>query len=178
MSMHIDVFFLKKGLDISKQVYLTVIFRCDQGMANTLSICENVSKEFKKTNPTTANILTKSDNARSCYGNSVFGGLFKVCKHAGFQLRRTDYNEPCRGKNQYDRESAAAKSIINSFADAGNDLMTAEDVYKALQYGNGMQGTKVYVLQIDDDNTSSSVETIRNVSYYHSVKYFEEYMLL
>ena len=42
MSMHIDVFFLKKRLDISKQVRLTVIYQCDQGMANTLSICENV----------------------------------------------------------------------------------------------------------------------------------------
>ena len=40
--MHIDAFFLKKGLDISKQVYITVIYRCVQGMANTLSICENV----------------------------------------------------------------------------------------------------------------------------------------
>ena len=57
MSMHIDVFFLKKGLDISKQVYLTVIYRCDQGMANTLSICENVLKEFKKANPTITTFL-------------------------------------------------------------------------------------------------------------------------
>ena len=29
MSMHTDVFFPKKGLDISKQVYLTVIYQCD-----------------------------------------------------------------------------------------------------------------------------------------------------
>ena len=57
MSMHIDVFFLKKGLDISKQVYLTVIYRCDQGMANTLSICKNVLKEFKKANPTITTFL-------------------------------------------------------------------------------------------------------------------------
>ena len=115
MSMHIDAFFLKKGLDVSKQVYLTVIYRCDQGMANTLSIWENVLKEFTKTNPTITNIFTKSDNAGSYHGNCIFEGLFKVCKHAGFQLMRTDYNEPCRGKDQCDRESTAIKSIINSF---------------------------------------------------------------
>ena len=56
--------------------------------------------------------------------------------------------------------------------------MTAEDLYKALHYGNGMQDTKVCVLQIDGDNTSLSGEAIRNVRYYHSLKYFEEYMLL
>ena len=64
----------------------------------------------------------------------IFEGLFKVCKHAGFQLMRKDYNEPCRGKDKCHRESAAAKSIINSFVDASNDLMTAEDVYKVLHY--------------------------------------------
>ena len=147
-------------------------------MANTPSICENVLKEFKKTNPTITNIFTKSDNAGSYHGSCIFEGLFKVCKHAGFRLMRTDYNEPCRGKDQCDQESAAAKSIINSFVDAGNDLMTAEDVYKALHYGNGMQDTKVCVLQIDGDNTSLSGKAIRNVSHYHSIKYFEEYVLL
>ena len=121
-----DVYFLKKGLDISKQVNLTVIYQCDHRMANTLSIYENVLKEFTKTYPTITNIFTKSDNAGSYYENCIFEGLFEVCKHAGFQLIRTGYNEPCRGKDQCDRESAAAKSIINSFVDAVNDLMTAE----------------------------------------------------
>ena len=56
--------------------------------------------------------------------------------------------------------------------------MTVKDVYKALHYGNGMQDTKVCVLQIDGDNKLSSGKAIRNVSYYHSIKYFAEYMLL
>ena len=81
---------------------------------------------------------------------------------------RTDYNEPCRGKDQCDRESTATKSIINSFLDVG----------KALHYGNVMQGTKVCILQIDGDSILLSNEAIRNVSYYHSLKYFEKYMLL
>ena len=110
-------------------------------MANTLSICKNVLKEFKKAYPTITNIFTKSDNAGSNNGNCIFEGLFKVYKHAGFQLMRTDYDEPCRGKDQCDQERAADKSIINNFVDAGNDLMIAEDVYKALHYGNGMQDT-------------------------------------
>ena len=168
----------KKWIDTSKQVYLTVIYRCDQGMNNTLSCCENVLKEFQKTNPTITNIFTKSDNAVSYHGNGIFESLFEVCKHAGFQLMRTNYNETCRGKDQCDRESSVAKNIINSFDDAGNDLITAEDVHKALHYRNGMQDTKVCVLQIDGDNTSLSGEVIRNVGYYHSIKYFEEYMLL
>ena len=71
-------------------------------MANTLSICKNVLKEFKKTNPTITNIFTMSDNAGSYHGSCISEGLFKVCKHAGFQLMRTDHDEPCRGKEQCD----------------------------------------------------------------------------
>ena len=41
-----------------------------------------------------------------------------------------------------------------------------------------MPDRKVCVLQIDGENTSLSGEAIRNKSYYHSIKYFEEYMLL
>ena len=51
-------------------------------------------------------------------------------------------------------------------------------MYKTFHYGNGMPDRKVCVLQIDGENTSLSGEAIRNKSYYHSIKYFEEYMLL
>ena len=63
------------------------------------------------------------------------------------------------------------RSIINSFVDAGNDLVSAEDVYQALHYGNRMKDTSVCVLQIDEDNTQLSGEKIKNVSNYHSVCY-------
>ena len=56
-----------------------------------------------------------------------------------FKLVRYDFNEPCRGKDQCDREAAGAKSLIQSYVDAGHDLECAEDIYTALHYGNGMK---------------------------------------
>ena len=173
MSMHVDVFFIKDGDAVKKQVFFTIVYRCEQGMASTLCICENVLKEFKKNNPHISKVFTKSDNAGSYHGNFIFEALYNVCKDVNLQLLRSDYNEPCRGKDQCDRESAAAKSIINSYVD---DLVTAEDVFAALHYGNGMKDSKVAVVQIDADNICLSGETIKNVSTFHSIEFFEKYM--
>ena len=178
MSMHVDVFFVKRDNDISKQVFITVIYWCDQGIASSLCISEHVLKEFKKSNPVITKIFTKSDNASSYHGNFIFEALHKVCKGENFQLLRTDYNEPSKGKDQCDRESAAARNIINSFVNAGNDLTTAEDVYTALHYGNGLSNAKVSVLQINGSKTLLSGKIIKNVSSYHSIQYFAEHMKL
>ena len=65
--------------------------------------------------------------------------LYHICRRYDVKLLRQDYNEPCKGKDQCNQESAAAKTIIRSYVDAGNDLMNAEDVYNALHYNFGVQ---------------------------------------
>ena len=55
--------------------------------------------------------------------------LFKVCQKNGVNLLRYDFNEPCKGKNQCDRESATSKSLMSSYNDAGSDIIIAEDIY-------------------------------------------------
>ena len=42
-------------------------------------------------------------------------------------MLRYDFNEPCKGKDQFDRESAGAKAVINSYVSSGNDVMRADD---------------------------------------------------
>ena len=64
-----------------------------------------------------------------------------MCQEEGVQLLRYDFNEPCKGKDECDRESASDKTIIRSYVDAGNDLMSAEDVFNAVNYGFGVKDT-------------------------------------
>ena len=46
--------------------------------------------------------------------------ILQICKNENITLLIYDYNEPCCGKDQCDMESAAAKSLLRSFVDAGN----------------------------------------------------------
>ena len=67
-------------------------------------------------------MFTKSDNAGCYQGNLSAEAIYKICKGRNIKLLRHDYNEPCCGKDQCDRESAAAKTILRSYVDSGNDL--------------------------------------------------------
>ena len=53
-------------------------------------------------------------------------------------LKQYDYNEPAHAKDQCDREPADAKSLIQSYVDAGHDLVLAGDA-DALKYGSGLK---------------------------------------
>ena len=46
ISLHGDVFFMKKNHILHKQVYFTTSYRCDQGTVDTLSIAD-IDKIFK-----------------------------------------------------------------------------------------------------------------------------------
>ena len=59
-----------------------------------------------------------------------------------------DYNGTKREKDQCDRESAGAKSLIQSYVDAGHDLVSA-DVADGLKYGSGLKKSVVSVVSIE-----------------------------
>ena len=149
MSLHADVFFVRKGDEMIKHVYMTSMHRCDQGTSAVISIADCVLKQFCKDEPNVKKLFAKSDNAGCYHGNYSAESMYHLCQKRNIQLLRYDFNEPCCGKDQCDRESAAAKSILRSFIDAGNDVMNAEDVYEGLHYGFGMKNTKVAVAKIE-----------------------------
>ena len=102
--------------------------------------------------------------------------MYHLCQKRNIQLLRYDFNEPCCGKDQCDGESAAAKSILRSFIDAGNDVMNAEDVYEGLHYGFGMKNTKVAVAKIE--KVTLSGQKIRNITDYHSIEFRDDHMVM
>ena len=106
---------------------MTAIYCCDQGTSSVISLADKVLHQFCTDEPGIRTLYAKSDNAGYYHGNYSAESIYHLCKEKNIQLLRYDFNEPCCGKDQCDRESAAEKSIIRSFVDAGNDL-SAEDI--------------------------------------------------
>ena len=79
--------------------------------------------------------------------------MYILRRQKGITLLSYNYNEPCCGKDQCDHESAAAKSIIRSSIDLGNDLLDGDDLFKVLHYGYGMKDSKVAWIQVDATNS-------------------------
>ena len=94
----------------------------------------------------------------------------------GVNLDRYDYKEPCCGKDQCDRENAVAKNLIHSFVDAENDVISANDIIKALQFAKGMKNTKIGLVEIDSSKSILKGKTIPDISQFHSVEFFEDGM--
>ena len=115
MSLHVDVFFYEsKNKDIVKFIYFTAIERRDQGLVNVILICDVVLEKFKQDVPSVNTLFCKSDNASCYHSNFAAEGLYHFHKQHGIKLLRYDNNEPSKGKDQRDRESATTKTLLRN----------------------------------------------------------------
>ena len=117
-----------KSLPISQQL----TNQSDQDVKDALLLGEHVIKAFKSDHPDVVEVYSKCDNAFSYHGNFYPESLYHICKQNGIIPRQLDYNEPQKGKDQCNRESAVVRNMMRCFVDEGNDILTAEDIYKAL----------------------------------------------
>ena len=143
-----------------------------------MNISAYVLEEFSKDYPDVTHIYAKSDNAGCYHGNNILENLYKLCKRYGITLVRYDYNEPCKGKDQCDRESAGAKRVLSSYVESGHDILTADDVYQGLHYGSVLRNTKVSVLEINSEESSLNGPNITGIHSYHSAVFCEDKMKL
>ena len=178
MSLHVDLFVCFLEGKLAKQVYFTGIYRCDQAMTDTLAIADAVLDEMTKDFPKVKEIYAKSDNAGCYHANYAAECIRELCSDKGITLKRYDYNEPCCGKDDCDRVSAGAKCVVKSYVNAGNDLVNAADLHKALQYGKGVQNGKCGIIEIDSKKSEvKDAACTLNISNYHSILFKENEMV-
>ena len=62
-------------------------------------------------------------------------------------MKRTDFSEPQRGKDQAERDIAVAKSCLKAYTNRGSSLMNAECIKDALDQSLGnLSGSKTCVI--------------------------------
>ena len=89
-------------------------------------------------------------------------------------ILRYDYNEPSKGKDQCDGESATAKALLRKHVDAGNNLANANDIYSGLHYASGVANAKVAMIDIDKKVGKVVAQEIPFITQYHSFKFQED----
>ena len=159
-----------------KSVYFTTIYRCDQDVIDTLCVAEHVLKEIQKDHPNIKQLFRKTDNAGCYSGNSVAEIEYSICRQNGFTLLRHDYNEPHKGKDQADRESAVAKKYMNGYLNSGHDIITAEDIKKGILYLGGLADTKVSVIEINKNDCYILHSKIPHTQSFHPIAFTYEAM--
>lgn len=172
MSLHVDVLFQKdQDGQLRKDVYFTALYRSDQNVLETLCVLDHVLAQIKRDYPNLQGLYRKSDNA-SCYaGNSCAEIEYILCQKQNIYLHRHDYNEPQKGKDQADRESAIAKKYMNRFVNSGKDVISAEDIKSAILFHGGPDNVKVSVAEIDKTECSLEQSKIPNIQSFHSIEF-------
>jgi hypothetical protein len=132
-TIHIDcIFYIDENKKLSKVTYITIIESCVQDAYAVLCIFENVLRVILQDFPKVNKIFDRSDNA-ACYSTaSVIAGKAKLASRRGIQLVKTEFNEPQRGKDACDRESADIRGHLKEYLNCGNDISTADQILEAI----------------------------------------------
>ena len=176
ISQHVDVIYHKENGTLHKLAYFTIIQRCNQDLAQTMSVASHVAAQIREDFPNVKNVYVKSDNAGCYAGNGHVEGEHHILKLHDLNLKRHDYNEPQRGKDQCDRESATAQHQRSAYINAGHDIQTASDVKNSLCYMGGVKNAKFSVVSINDTINHINAQIIDNISNYHSVELKDKIM--
>ena len=83
---------------------------------------------------------------------------------------RYDFSEPQFGKDVCDRIISPLKGAIRRYCDEGHDILTALDMYEALQ-ARQVKGTTAVVCEIDLKQDNIEVNRISNFSAFHNFSY-------
>ncbi|CAF3215870.1 unnamed protein product [Rotaria sp. Silwood2] len=141
-------------------------------MAAVLCVFEHVLAQIRKELPHLSALYTRSDNAGCYAGASVIMAQSALCSRAGIFLKRTDFSEPQRGKDQADRDSAVAKSCLRAYTNRGGNIKSAISIKEALDGSLGcLSGSKTSVIAIDERKCVLPKTKIPEITKYHSVEF-------
>lgn len=176
ISLHVDVlFYMDCNNNLQKMTYFTAIDRCLQDMASVLCVFEHVIGEIRKDVPHLNTLFTRSDNAGCYSGSAVILTREKICSDVGIYLKRTDFSEPQRGKDQADRQIAVAKACLKAYSNRGGNLMNAESIKQALDDSfGGMQNCKTSIIVVDESKCVLPKIKIDGITKYHSIAFDNE----
>ncbi|CAF1530589.1 unnamed protein product [Adineta ricciae] len=178
ISLHVDVlFYMDTNNQLKKNTYFTVLDRCLQDMSSVLCVFEHVLNQIKTDIPNLTNLYTRSDNAGCYSGTATILARRMLCEGVDIQLKRTDFSEPQRGKDQADRDIAVAKSCLKSYTNRGGNLINAQSVKQALDesFGN-LPNCKTSVIAVEESKCLLPKVKIEGITKYHSISFDKDFI--
>lgn len=95
-------------------------------------------------------------------------GLHNVCKSEGFKIVEAHNNEPCKGKDDCDRQAAVVKRYLNAYINSGNNVCNAQEMKSGILYRGGPKNLSVSVASVHTKSTLLNFNKIPGISTFHS----------
>lgn len=160
-----------KGRDGKIQVftYAHLFDTCTQDWYAVTSIVENLLQSIKEDLQVTK-VFLRSDEAGCYHSNNLIAAVRDIGDIVGVEVAGYHFSEPQNGKDVCDRILCPMKLAIRRYCNEGHDILTAQDMRKAL-VENRVKGTTSSVNTINETNKSLKIKDIPNISTYHNFNY-------
>ena len=175
MSWHISSVISK---DTEKQInivtsYVHLFNSCTQDWFSVASIVEDLLQNVKLNQPNVSHVYLRSDEGGCYHNNLLVAALKDIGDRVGVSIRQYDFSEPQQGKDICDRIICPLKTSVRTYCNEGNDVMSAEDMYKALTQ-HVVKGTTVSVNCVNDSVAQLDANKLPNFSSFHNFEYHED----
>ena len=155
------------------ECFVHIFNSCTQDNLAVASIFEHLFKTIKIEYPMVNKAYIRSDNA-GCYHNGpLLLYLFDMGQRTGVKPTRYDFSDPRAGKDICDRKTAPMKAHIRRFVNKNNNVITAEDMKKAIESHGGVRGCRVCVAEVDSSKELNEACKIQGISLLYNFE-FEE----
>ena len=96
--------------------------------------------QLKRNVPRVKEVYLRSDNAGCYHCAPLILSLPALGKRIGLCIKEYNFSEAQAGKDLCDRKIAPMKAHINQYVNEGNDVTSAQDMWKALDTHGGVRG--------------------------------------
>lgn len=164
---------VRKGKDGSFQVsYFAHLFdgSCTQDWYAVASLLESLIQAIREqVDPLLQKIFLRSDEA-GCYHNvNLYAAAKDLGKSMGVRVEGYDHSEPQFGKEITDRIICPLKGSLRRFCNEGNNVLCADDMYKALK-SRPVRGTTAAVCKLNEESQNLSLRKVKGFSEYHNFR--------
>lgn len=170
-SWHVSAVVTKQNENYEVECFVHIFNSCTQNNYAVASIYEHLFHTIRVEYPLINKAYLRSDNA-ACYHNGpLLLSLPEIGKRTGVTPIRYDFSDPQAGKDICDRKTAPMKAHIRRFVNENNDVLTAEDMKKALESHGGLKGCRAAVVEVDSSKDLHEDNKIPDISLLYNFKY-------
>ena len=170
ISWHISVVARRIAEKLQHQAFVHIVENCSQDSNVVVSIIRHTLQELKKEHPEITTACLRQDNA-GCYHSFT---MLPVCQlmeeTTGIKIERVDFSDPQGGKGPCDRRAATIKAHILRYINEGHDVVSANDLKRAILSHGGIRGVRVTLIDSTKQHRillQGKLEGVSNLNNFH-----------
>ncbi|CAG2213538.1 unnamed protein product [Mytilus edulis] len=159
--------------EIGHRTFTHVLENVKQDWFAVASLLEHVLQTVKIQLPQVTDMFLRSDNAGCYHCGHLWIAIPQISNRTGIQIKQYSYSEAQAGKSYCDSKIAHMRTKMRSFVATGNNILNADDMKTAIDYGKGVAGCQVAHVIVETSKHVLKTHNLKNITHYNDVQYTE-----